>query len=683
MSRVFIVLFVMHAVCLHNTWSLVSSSTGSQEKATLHDQDDKKLPPDLARLNELLNHRDKPNEQSQAALLLIQSDSADAMTIVEQGMRRWDRPDIMLALLGAMRLQRADRHVPMLVAALACEQANVRQAVLDALSWHDKGVVSQHLSRLANDINAPLVTRQAAISAMGRSIHKAAVESLINLLTNDLLTIRQAAGLALQDLTGQSFGTDAARWQQWWQPYQSLSEEAWLISRAMYFADRAQRLQDELNRAENAILQLHQTLYGKIPTTDRVQHLRLMAQSDYPSVRNLSINWIAELLPEASSTDRTILAELMLQLSKDGVDGVQRQAVLNLDKVDDPRALERLLELLANARPSIRAAAARCLGRFGASKATLSPDQRQRAMVALEKALQDPMLSVVASAAESLGSLSFPEAAPILANLLKHPDDAVRLAASNALENIASPSVINAIYDALDDSSYLVRFALVGALGKTAARSTLTEPQLAELMKQMQRLLVNDSDPGVRSRVATVMGDMGGTVDLPLLWQRVRSNEDNRVQVRAWSAMIEILSRSRNMALVQQWDQILTEQSEHGRRVELFKELKERWSKQEAMKGHLEALASGSVRALLADRKWLTAMPQAIDLARKARTEAERDERLRWVLVAGSQGLDDKKPQDVMKYLKEIEDLPINDKDLSSEFALLRRKAQQQSGEDK
>ncbi len=645
--------------------------------------DEPNLPVDVSRFIELLNHRDRPQEQSQAALLLVQSPSPEAYAAVEQGMRRWDRTDIMLALLAAMRIHRNSRHVPILVSALGCEQATVRQAVLDALSWHDKTVVTHQLRKLADDVNTPLVTRQAAISAMGRSIHKAAVESLLHLLTNDLLTIRQAAGLALQDLTGQNFGTDLPRWQKWWQPYQSISEETWIISRAVYFSDRAQRLQDELNRAENTILQLHQTLYSKIPPTDRVQHLRLMAQSDYPSVRHLAINWIGELLPDSGTTDRPILSEIMLQLSRDGVEVVQRQAVLTLEKVDDPRAFERLLELLRQASPTIRAAAAKGLGRYGSSKSTLLPDQKQRAMAALEKALQDPMLNVVASAAESLGALNFPEAAPIVASLLKHPDDAVRLAASNALENIANPTVLPDLLSSLDDASAGVRFALVGALGKMVSRANLTENQQVELMKQLQKLLLNDSDPGVRSRVATVLGDIGSPADLPLLWQRVRTNEDNRVQVKAWSAMIEILARSKTWSLVTQWDQILTEQSEHARRVELFKALQDRWSKLDSTKNHLEQLSCGSVRALLADKRWLAAMPLAIDLARRAQNDMDRNERLRWVLVAGSQGLDDKKPQEVLKFLKEIDDLTINAKELSAEFALLKRKAQQQAGANK
>ena len=51
-------------------------------------------PADLPRLREILYSRQQPLEQSQAALLLIQSDSPDATLIVLEGLRHWDRPDV-------------------------------------------------------------------------------------------------------------------------------------------------------------------------------------------------------------------------------------------------------------------------------------------------------------------------------------------------------------------------------------------------------------------------------------------------------------------------------------------------------------------------------------------------------------------------------------------------------------
>ncbi|HMP60152.1 MAG TPA: HEAT repeat domain-containing protein, partial [Gemmatales bacterium] len=108
---------------------------------------------------------------------------------------------------------------------------------------------------------------------------------------------------------------------------------------------------------------LHRTLYSRTPANDRLNHLTTLAQSEYAAVRNQTITWLQELLAEGNGNDRKQMADLLLQLSRDSVESVQRQAALALERVDDPRAFERLLELLMRGQPSVRAAAARSLGR--------------------------------------------------------------------------------------------------------------------------------------------------------------------------------------------------------------------------------------------------------------------------------------------------------------------------------
>ncbi|HMP60153.1 MAG TPA: HEAT repeat domain-containing protein, partial [Gemmatales bacterium] len=292
-----------------------------------------------------------------------------------------------------------------------------------------------------------------------------------------------------------------------------------------------------------------------------------------------------------------------------------------------------------------------------------------------EEALGDPHLPVVASAAESLGSLDFPAAAPILAGLLRHHADVVRQAASTAIEQNPSRQVLPAIFNGLDDPVANVRFSLVAALGKLGQRDKLEDSERQELLRRLERVLVLDTDPGVRSRAATVLGDLGDAGQLPLLWQRTRATEDNRVQLKAWQGLIDILARLRNPALVVQWEQLLAEQGEPAQRIELFTELRDRWSKLEASQPLADIAAASLVRALLADRKWSPALPIIQDLTRRADSDGVRLERLRWMLVACTQALDDKQPQEVLKALKLVEEMLPQAKELAAEFAELRRKA--------
>src|SRR5262249_32076660 len=158
-----------------------------------------------------------------------------------------------------------------------------------------------------------------------------------------------------------------------------------------------------------------------------------------------------------------------------------------------------------------------------------------RVVAALERALNDPSLLVVRDAAESLGSLGVPAVAPLLAGLLRHSSPTVREAAAHALEQMSNPAVLTILCDVLAEPTTTdnVRFSLVGALGKIGKEGNPADRQKVDLLKRLQTMLVRDNDPGVRSRAATVLGDLGSSADLALLWQRVTTNEDNRVQLKS------------------------------------------------------------------------------------------------------------------------------------------------------
>jgi HEAT repeat protein len=635
------------------------------------------ITPDVARLREQLYQRDDIPGQSQAALLLVQSAAPEAAEAVRDGLRRWDRPDVFQALAAAVRTQRDRRFADSLLKALASEQAPMRQAAAEALARLDSVVVIHRLLGIAEDNSASVPVRQAAALALGKSGQKSAVTALLSLLAADSPVIRQAAATGLEELTGQDYGSNLTAWQDWWRTCKDMSEVEWLLCRSGLLADRSRRLQGELTRAEAEILKLHQQLYAKTPVADRLSYFRTLAHNEYASIRTQGIDWMVESLPEATAGEQKLLADLLLPLSEDGVEAVQRQAVLALEKIDDPRAFERLLSLLQSGSVTVRGAAARSLGRCRCAKGAHNAEMHTRAIAALEKALSDPSLAVVAEAVESMGSIGVPEAAPIVAGLLRHPSDPVRQAAARALELVAEVSTLNDLSAGLDDPTASVRFSVVGALGKIGQTEGLDDAQKQDLLKRLEQVLVRDGDPGVRSRAATVLGDLGTPAQLPLLWQRATATEDNRVQLKAWTAMIELLSRSANWSLVSQWEQTLANQKENARRIELLSEVRNRWLKQESARVHLDALTATLVQAHLTQRKWQQALPLAIDLAKKSPSESELPKRLRPLLVAGNQALEDRKPQSVLQMLRDVDELLSRaGGELGAEFEALRQRAQ-------
>src|SRR5206468_1024268 len=134
-------------------------------------------------------------------------------------------------------------------------------------------------------------------------------------------------------------------------------------------------------------------------------------------------------------------------------------------------------ELLEQGATPVRAAAARALAQRSHGTGAEAWVRQRQVIPALQKALDDSALEVVAEAAEGLGALGLPEAGPVLAVLLHHPSQQVRQTAALALERVADGSILDNLQEALDDPVVTVRFSLVAALSHAlAANPSLTGP---------------------------------------------------------------------------------------------------------------------------------------------------------------------------------------------------------------
>src|SRR5262249_53515182 len=127
--------------------------------------------------------------------------------------------------------------------------------------------------------------------------------------------------------------------------------------------------------------------------------------------------------------------------------------------------------------------------------------------------------TVVAEAAESLGTLGIPEASAVLTVLLRHSSPSVRQTAALALERVADSASLDGLIASLNDSAAAIRFSLVGALGHAVGDGhVLSEAQRNKVLGILEGLMSGDSDPGVRSRAATVLGECGTAAVLAPLW---------------------------------------------------------------------------------------------------------------------------------------------------------------------
>jgi HEAT repeat protein len=296
----------------------------------------------------------------------------------------------------------------------------------------------------------------------------------------------------------------------------------------------------------------------------------------------------------------------------------------------------------------------------------------------LQKALDDPALEVVVEAAESLGTLGVAEAGPVLTVLLRHPSRPVRQTAALALERVADLNVLDGLIEALDDPGVAIRFSLVGALGHAAGDGrNLSEPQRLRLWARLEAILARDPDPGVRSRAATVLGECGPPAMVPSLFRRVFGGEEDRVQEKAFAAIIEIVSRSGNLSLLQESNRLLVEQKQPARRLQLLNEVFNRWQKKEELKSAAATVRDELVQVQLEQGKWAAAFALIHDMPATSADQLDQDKRLRWLLTVGEQALKEGNRPEALRAVREAQPLLTNKSTLAAEFDKLEKQAKQ------
>jgi HEAT repeat protein len=634
--------------------------------------------PDLPRLREMLYDRQAPLQQSQAALLLVGCREAEAADVVRQGLRQTDSVEVFCALAAALRVVHDDGFCDELLAALAGPRGNVRQSAAEALAALATDNVVLRLEALAEDARADAGVRQAAIRTLGQSGRKAAAVVLLDRLADEEPAIRQAAADALADLTGRTHGTDVARWRAWWDANKGLSNERWLEGRLGYQAERARRLEGDLERARGQVVLLQQQLYARLPPADRLGQVQSLLDHEDPTVRALAVKWSLDMLPTADPLAQKAVADVLLRLSADGSPVIQSAAVVGLGRVDDARAFDRLRHLLRRAPVPVRAAAARALAEHARGTGPEVLTRQKLVVPALQKALEDPAVEVVVEAAEDLGNLGVPEAGPVLTSLLRHPSDAVRQAAAQALERGGAPALLDNLLAGLDDSAVNVRFSLLGALARAAGDGrALSDAQKQKVLTRLEAVLLRDTDAGARSRAATVLGEVGGTAALPALWKRVLSGEDVRVKDKAWSALVEVVARSGSPALMQEWDRTLAEAKQGARRVQLLAELHTSWSKKDETRALADSACEALVKAQLDEGKWSAAMPHLRDLLARPGADGDLDRRLRWLLSAAEQALKEGNRAEALRAVRDAQAPLARRGALAAEFEKLQKQANQ------
>jgi len=349
---------------------------------------------------------------------------------------------------------------------------------------------------------------------------------------------------------------------------------------------------------------------------------------------------------------------------------------VGLGRVTDPAARDRLIQVASSPSVPLRVAALRGL----AQQARLPSNQDAASKTAIEaqifKSLEDSAIEVVVEAAEDLSIRGQEAAVPFLANLLRSPQEPVRKISAQALERVANNTAIEAILKAMDDPQPLVRFSLVGAMAHILGqKEKISATDLLRLQSRLEVVLLRDGDSGVRARAASAMGETGGPPILGILWRAASSAEDARVQDKAWAAMMEILARAAQPALVLEWDKTLADANQSQKRLNLLVEMSSRWQKRNDAKTLLAPLQEPLAGVALEQGKWQTALGPLRELLSTMTSEPQTQAHLRKWLAACNFALAEGNAPEALKLLREVEPLLGKNTPLAQQAQDLAKKA--------
>jgi len=176
-------------------------------------------------------------------------------------------------------------------------------------------------------------------------------------------------------------------------------------------------------------------------------------------------------------------------------------------------------------------------------------------------------------------------------------------------------------------------------------------------------------DPNVRARAAGALGECGPPSLLPVLWQASQPSEDVRVQEKAWLALIDTITRARQVSLVQEWERKLAQAKVPARRLQFLTEVLSRWTRKADPTLQLGPIQDLVIQVALEQNKWSLALPLVREtMAKPQRTEMELQATLRYLLQAGEQALADGNPAEALRVAQEGKNLTTKESPLAPLF---------------
>jgi HEAT repeat protein len=171
-------------------------------------------------------------------------------------------------------------------------------------------------------------------------------------------------------------------------------------------------------------------------------------------MRNMAGTTIPEKPEGAEELEKKGISELVMALHEHTDPQVRQYAAYLLGRAKNPRAIQPLIEALADFDKSVREQATLALSSIG--KAAIEP---------LAEAMNEPKWKTRYRAAEALGKIADEKAVQPLIQGLRDNRDHVRYMAAKGLHNFGDSGAVEPLIILLKDENVYVRLMAVHALG--------------------------------------------------------------------------------------------------------------------------------------------------------------------------------------------------------------------------
>ena len=187
----------------------------------------------------------------------------------------------------------------------------------------------------------------------------------------------------------------------------------------------------------------------------------------------------------AEELEKQGLSELVKTLHEHTDPQVRQYAAYLLGKAKNPRAIQPLIEALADFDKSVREQATLALSAIG--KAAIEP---------LAEAMKEPQWETRYRAAEALGKIADEKAVQPLIQGLKDNRDHVRYMAAKGLQDLGDSDAVDPLIVLLKDENVYVRLMAVHALGVLGGK---------KVKASLNKALESEQDEKVRAAMTDAL----------------------------------------------------------------------------------------------------------------------------------------------------------------------------------